>query len=737
MVIEKEVSKINETIGALVYDKIAIRKAYNYYHAHRDADQFKHLELNYGIGTPTSINFTPLIKKHIDVLIGEYLGLNQDLKVSCKDTATVSNILREKQLKINEAVYQYLESYLRNNIIAAILNNKEVVTDPFIENEIKRVQEAIDQSFVSEYEIAAQNILEYIRQSRNIDLKRKMHELLTDLLVSGTCYYRVKPTENNSSINLEILNPLDAFVERNPNSPYLADSRRAVIRRWMTKENILNEFRSELTAEAVKKLKDIKASTDSSSPTYIIRYTGPKESVGNVRTNLHTGILGGLEAHPGWPGDYNSIEPIKTNLIPVYEVEWIEVDYKTGKLDRHEGIKIGDEIYITRGVSKYIVRSVDYPSRCRLSVNGMFFLDKNGDPYSLIINTMDLQDKYDLLIFYRDNLIASSGTVGDWVDLPLIPAVLGEELADRLQKWQAYKKQGLGILDSSQEGAEITNTMFNGYDDTVKAQSIQAIQLAIQAVEMQASSITGVLPERLAQYEQRDAVSNVQLGVKMSGLLTKQYFEAMDIMYKEANYDMLNLAKLVFPNGLQGTIILGNKYAKIFSALPEHYTVTDFDIHIEDSSKSFKDMETVKALNIELIKAGMSDPEMAVNIAVANSMTELKRYVDKAMSIKKNENNTISQMQQQLQQYQQTTQELQKQNQDLQNQLTEVQNQLQHNNQSKLLLEQQKLIIEKEKVQNQKEYNDKLIDAKQQQVQAQIAEVFDSNPYNDKIKQVV
>jgi hypothetical protein len=67
----------------------------------------------------------------------------------------------------------------------------------------------------------------------------------------------------------------------------------------MTKENILNEFRSELTAEAVKKLKDIKASTDSSSPTYIIRYTGPKESVGNVRTNLHTGILGGLEAHPG------------------------------------------------------------------------------------------------------------------------------------------------------------------------------------------------------------------------------------------------------------------------------------------------------------------------------------------------------------------------------------------------------------------------------------------------------
>lgn len=392
MVIEKEIKEINEAIGALVYDKIALQKAYNYYHAKRDADQFKHLEVNYGIGTPTSINFTPLIKKHIDVLIGEYLGLNQDLKVSCKDANTISNILREKQLKINQAVYNYLEQYLKNNIIANIINNKEVVNDPFIEDKIKKIQEDIDYSFVSEYEIAAQNILDYIRQSRNIDLKRKMYELLTDLLISGTCYYRVKPTESGSNINIEVLNPLNTFVEKNPNSPYLADSKRVVIRKWMSKEDILNEFRQELTQEAVKKLKEPKPSTDSKSPTYLIRYTGPSTSEGHLRTNIRTGILGGLEAHPGWPSDYNAIETIRTNLIPVYEVEWLDVDYKTGKLTRHEGVKIGEDIYITRGESKFIVRSADCPSKCRLSVNGMFFLDKNGDPYSLVINTMDLQD---------------------------------------------------------------------------------------------------------------------------------------------------------------------------------------------------------------------------------------------------------------------------------------------------------------------------------------------------------
>lgn len=155
--------------------------------------------------------------------------------------------------------------------------------------------------------------------------------------------------------------------------------------------------------------------------------------------------------------------------------------------------------------------------------------------------------KYDLLCFYRDNIIASSGTVGDWLDLTLIPAALGADLPERVQKWLAYKKQGIGLLDTSQEGMQTSplNTIFNGFDDTVKAQSIQAINLAMQTIQQQVSMCTGVLPEALAQYEQRDAVSNVQLGVKTTMLLTKQFFTAMDIMYKEAAYDMLNLAKLV------------------------------------------------------------------------------------------------------------------------------------------------------------------------------------------------
>ena len=92
---EKEIEQINRCVSELVYDKTALRKAYNYYHGVRDAEQFKYLEDNFGIGTPTAVTFTPLMKKHIDVLVGEYLELEPEMTVTCKDNDTISKIRNE------------------------------------------------------------------------------------------------------------------------------------------------------------------------------------------------------------------------------------------------------------------------------------------------------------------------------------------------------------------------------------------------------------------------------------------------------------------------------------------------------------------------------------------------------------------------------------------------------------------------------------------------------------------
>ena len=76
----------NKIIAELVKPKWDLQKAYNYYNGKRDAEQFRYLEENYGIGNPTSVEFIPLIRKHVDALVGEYLGVPIQPRATCKDS---------------------------------------------------------------------------------------------------------------------------------------------------------------------------------------------------------------------------------------------------------------------------------------------------------------------------------------------------------------------------------------------------------------------------------------------------------------------------------------------------------------------------------------------------------------------------------------------------------------------------------------------------------------------------
>lgn len=307
-------------------------------------------------------------------------------------------------------------------------------------------------------------------------------------------------------------------------------------------------------------------------------------------------------------------------------------------------------------------------------------------------------------------------------------------MPERAQKWLAYKKQGIAWYDSSQEGAQLLNTTFNGYDDTLKAQAIQAFQMVLESIEQQACSITGVFQEKLGGIQQRDAVSNVKVGIRQSTLLTKQYFSAMDLMYKEVNYDLLNLAKLVFKKGITGTLINGTRLNQIFTALPEYYTMTDFDIHIQDSTETFQDKENLKATSVELIKSGQVDPTMIFNIMTAKNVGELKEYIEDAVQSKKQENDIVSQLQQQLQQMQQQAQQLQQQLQQVTQQNEKLQKELEKNSSDKMQLEKQRVEIERKKADDTKSYNDRIATIKEREVDIEYMQLSDGNPYNDKIK---
>lgn len=197
--------------------------------------------------------------------------------------------------------------------------------------------------------------------------------------------------------------------------------------------------------------------------------------------------------------------------------------------------------------------------------------------------------------------------------------------------------------------------------------------------------------------------------------------------------DCLNLAKVVFKNGLEGTLILGDKFQKVFTALPEYFTLTDHDIRIITSSDIIRDLEQVKSIIPEFVKSGGLPPDIIIEAITCKSLPDLKYKVRMAMEQQKQENNQIAQLSQQVEQLQQQLQEASK-------QLQQAEAKVQQLNQAKLELEQQKAIMEDKvewyKAQTDRRYKEQMAEEAKKRTEVELAQLTDGNPYNDKVRQV-
>lgn len=720
---------IDLAIAELVVEKQYLRKAYNYYNGQRDADQFKFLEEAQGIGSPTSIQFIPLVRRHIDALVGEHLQNKIKPKITCKDKKTLTKINDDRTAAINDSEINALKNQLLTHIHYATQQpiDKDTMSPPVDEatdSAIKQLKDNVDANFISEYEMAAQNVLLHLTQSKAVDLYNKMKILFLDILIAGQCFYKITLVREGETPKIEVLNPFDVFFDRNPNSPYVKTSPRVVVRRWMYKDQILNRYGDYLSPDDVADLATI-------DPSYIEnQYYYVRADNGAMVSNFNPDIYSAYQEGYSYRYSYN--------LIPVYEVEWLTTNkVKKGddwvyRMDRYSGVRIGQNLYVDMGRDEDAVRSIENPYECFNTINGMFYSDRNGSPYSLVLSTANLQDTYDVLHFHRDSLIANSGVRGDFLDIAQLPTFLGQNTAERIAKWKAYKKQGIAAINTAQEGRGANhNTVYAGYDDTVSGQAIQAIQLTIQATEDTCSAITGVFRERLGGIEQRDAVTNVEVGVKQSAIITKQYFQVMDNVSTELLIDSLNSCKQSYKKGMVGSVILGDARQKIFTINPKYFSFTDYDIHIADSGDIIRDMQKIEQLTLELIKSGQADIDIIFEAVGTESMTEMKQQVLSAFDRKKQENNQMQQLQQQLQQMQQQLQQTQ-------TQAQQVQAENEKLKQKATDLEAKAIEydydVRKEANRNVKNYNDQRTQLDEQRLDVEKLEMFDDNPHNDKVK---
>lgn len=657
-------------IAALVREKTHIKHARNLYDGIRDKDEFKYLEDVFGIESALSVKMTPLIKTRIDILVGILLDETFTFRTTIKDTETLTRV---ENLKAEEFSKRIIEKYtqLFNDNIKLV--NKGEKPSQFANEDkfIVDLKARLDKDFVSQFQSTVVSLLRFFEQDKTIDLKQKLKQIFVDLLVAGEAYYRTYVYRVGEDPKLEVCKPENMFFSKNTNFQFMSTGSQpnvnaCVHRKFVKRSEILTEWGHLMTDEQKRVL--FGQSDAGAAP----RIRDPRQLDHIYSTNTV------LNQHTNSTWD----------TMPVYHVEWLanneiyldeedkdryqnvedishtrypdpifgdasgsgRPNTKAYRLDRYEGIRIGWNIYLNLGKSKHQPRSIGAPYLTTLSYNGVTYNDRNAKPYSLSLALKDLQDSFDIVTFFRDNLIANAGVDGSRVNLAAIPKVLGQDYMERLLKFIALRKQGIEVYDPTEEGANL----FSGYGDfhgSLNGNTIEQLNIVLESIQAQADIVTGINRYMYQAAEQRDAVSNVKTGIKQTSLITKDIFELIYDTRCNALYDLVNCGKIAYQDGKRGSYILGDK-TMFFHAQPENFRFTDFDIHLVNSSRENLKLEKLAALAPQLAGKGSIDDEVLVKALLSESTTDVVAMLDESLAKRKAENDQVKQLSEQLQQLQ-------------------------------------------------------------------------------------
>jgi hypothetical protein len=671
-------------IAAMVREKDHIKTARNLYDGVRNKDEFRYLEETFGIETPLAVKMTPLIKTRIDVLVGMFLDEEYNYHVSISDTTTVAHVEEEKKKEFTKRMMQKLDEFT-NETINLIRNNKTVDATKTENNFVKTLKESLNEEFISSFEIAIQSLLKFFEQDPTINIKQKAKQFLIDYLVTGEAYYRTYLDYEGGDPKLEICKPENVFFSKNTAHQFLAEGgdphvMAVVHRTYMKRNEILNRWGHVMTDEqktalygmarstAVNRIRDPRQldhmynlqdavydqhtnSTWDTLPVYHVEWLANNEVKIDKEEQAKLEVVNHISKKEYWK---DSLVPDSYLGVGAGNGEPRDVVYR---LDKYEGIRIGWDIYLNMGKSKHTPRSISSPYKTTLSYNGTVYNDRNSKPYSLALSLKNIQDSYDIITFFRDNLIANSGVDGSRINLAAIPKVLGQDFMERMLKFIAFRKQGLELYDPTEEGASLFQH-YGEFRGSLDGNVVQSLNLVLESLEKQADMVTGVNRYMYQAAEQRDAVSNVKTGIKQTSLIIKDMFESVFASRKNMLIDLINLAKISYKEGKRGSYILGHRTV-LFNIIPENFRFTDYNIHVVNSSKDILRLDKISALAPQLVGKGSMDDEILVKLLLTESTTEAIKLVDKNLAKKKEENDAIKQLQQQLQQMQDQTKQLQ------------------------------------------------------------------------------
>ncbi len=600
-------------------------KQRDFYSGLRDKKEFAYLEDNYGVGSPSAIKFTPLIRNRIDVLVGLLSATEFDYKVTVTDNKSLFLAEQEQSVELLSSLYAGLGK--------SVKPKKEGEEPTAIDRLIEQAKTETNRKWRNKFLESAVNLIEDYRDCPVANLAMLRSLLFMDLTVVGEAVYRVYSTEKGRKPKPEALIPENAYYTKRRDQMMMNEAMEFVYIRYMSRRDILQKYGHLMGDEEREEL--MQCSTVKFSETWASNMTVAEYNQQGERD---------VELAKSSPDRYGIGDD--SEVIKVYETEWIGLsEYEIDPNDVREGrvvvgpekirktrikehlfrsVRVDDSIYLDMGLVEDAVRHDTDPDKVYLSFNGVRHSDRGGSTYSILWKCKDIQDTHDIMVFHRDNLLANSGVRGLTLEYSAIPEFYGVNEMERALKASKMLKNGLNLVDTTQEGsAAVSGATHGTFDMTVNGESLSAINQTILDLDGEATKVTGVTPAMIGEIQQREAVSNVRVGMNNSSLVLKHLYDEHDVLMKYLLTDLINLSKTTLDDNYRGTY---NEGKVIFSIIPKYFSFTNYRIKVVNSSAEKAKLEEAKAIVSAAMNTGAVPVEVGLRIVMMDNPSEIIEY---------------------------------------------------------------------------------------------------------------
>lgn len=628
---------------------------YTLYNGERSTKQFEHITKTYGIEFPAGkLKHIPLIRPLITRMLSEAEERIFEFTAHSEDSDSIEDKIKNVSQQILKDIFKIMQSEDDAN------------------KAMDKVQRYYQEEFRSEMEIGVQHFLsQYMFKHR---LERSFSEQFLDKAITGQEFYRVKVNRIGEDPEYRVIKPGQLFFADN-NVKWVNECDWAIHPELMTPTEILDRFGERMKPDDIKKIES-----------WIDMYT--KDFAYKVGSGAQLdNIINGTSVNTGQAFNNSSVN----HKIAVYNCEWKSIrriEYlkndnqyvedapfvkilnnenvrelprsrrkkvKIGYVqDLWNGVRIGDDIYVDQGRELHAVRSMSSPSKVYLTFDG---LTHNGKvkPYSLIGETQDLQDQYDILHYHKENLISLSGSKGSYMDLGQMPDFKTGNPVDNIKMFLYYKKMGTAFIDRSKEGAtgglSAGSTAFNqfpSYDDGLGA-GFQAVLAAIANLEETASRVVGVNRQQMGQTQYYDGKSTNQQAQVNSSMVTEYIFNEHDEFVERALTNLANAARVAYKNGVVGHYTDNRRTQQIFRLDGANFPFADWGIHITNRTSDKRSIQELKALSSSLVKEGLMNVEDMLPMFRQSGLAEITRQIQVSAARRREEMEAQSAQVQQLQ----------------------------------------------------------------------------------------